>query len=112
MADRACEYDTFTGPDGRVVVVMLSAPNTLVAGASSPASTKRNLRAACWMLLIIGPGYCGPPKAGVPGTTMVADGGADADDADLALPPWSATAAPPAAAPPRMARSAMVRDEL
>ena len=40
---------------------------------------------------------------------MVTDG---AGDADVAFPPWTATAAPTATAPPRMAKSAILRDEM
>jgi hypothetical protein len=54
--------------------------------------------------------YCGPPKTGTPGKTVVVLGG-DAGDADLALPPRNAIAAPPAATPPRMATIAIFRDE-
>src|SRR5947209_4118192 len=53
--------------------------------------------------------YCGPPTVGVPGTTMVPEG---ADGVDFDFPPRNANAAPPAAAPPTMARMAIVREEV
>ena len=43
---------------------------------------------------------------------MIADDAGDTGDPDVAFPPWNATAAPAAAAPPRMANSAIIRDEV
>ena len=111
MVDRACEYDTPTVPEGRVVVVILTLRLAYAdrGRQQSKQQNQRNFPAACLTIAVHGSTVARQRREHRARRSWLAGG--DAGDADFALPPRNAIAAPPAATPPRIATIAIVRDE-